>query len=70
MFVAFLEPQIQSAIDGLLPPPPTNIKRLEINESVKVSASSVMCIHKPCLKFDFYPISIAGLQLEIDSGEN
>ena len=47
LFTAFLQPEIQSAIDRSLPTPPINLKH-----------------------FGLHPVSIACLQLEIDTGEN
>ena len=63
MSIALLEPYIQSAIDRC------QCKALGTTESVKGFGNSCF-IKRPCLKFDFYPVSIACLQSEIDSGES
>ena len=71
MFIAFLKPEIQSAINRSLPTPPTNVKRLEQTNLYEVFANSWLCFTKgPCLNFGCYPMSIACLQAEIDTGKH
>ena len=63
MFVGFLKPQIQSAIDRPLPTPTHKCKALGTNKSMKGFCK--FFIKRPCLKFDFYTMSIACLQSEL-----
>ena len=71
IFIAFLQPEIQLAIDRSLPTPAHQRKALGTNESVRGFANSWICFtKKPCLNFGFYPVSIACLQAEIDTGES
>ena len=49
--------------------PPTNVKRLEPTNPWEVFANSWICfIKRPCLNFGLYPVAIACLQSEIDTG--
>ena len=49
---------------------PTNVKHLEPTNPWEVFVNSWTCfIKRPCLNFCFYPVSIACLKSEIDTGE-
>ena len=68
---AFLEAEIESAINQSLPIPPTSHKVLGTNKALKGFPNSCICyIKRPCLNFGLYPVLIACLQLEIDSGKS
>ena len=71
VFIVFPQPEIQSGIDRSLPTPPTNVKRLEPTNPCEVFTNSwVRFTKRPCLNFGFYPVLIACLQTEIDTGES
>ena len=63
MFIAFLQPEIQSAIDRSLPTTAHQCKALEPTNPWEVFANSWIGFTKrPCLNLGFYPMLIACLQ--------
>ena len=70
MFVTFLETEVQSAIDRSLPTPFTNIKCLELINPWEFLLIPWCFIKRHSLKFGINFMSIAYLQLEIETGEN
>ena len=70
-FVAFLEPQIQLAIDQSLPTPTYQCKALGTNKIFERFLLIPECFIQEALpKVDFYHVSMACLQLDIGSGES